>query len=117
MRRIGTVSRGIRLPIVVQGDDIVKIVVDQVLEASQSSYEPFEIRNKDIVGITESLVARAQGNYVTPADIAEDVRRDAILEEKDIIGNQSFLRDKVHMEEKLWVSLRHDFYRFLASIL
>ena len=74
MRHIGTVSRGIRLPIVVQGDDIVKIVVDQVLEASQSSYEPFEIRNKDIVGITESLVARAQGNYVTPADIAEDVR-------------------------------------------
>ena len=50
-------------------------------------------------------------------DIAEDVRRDAILEEKDIIGNQSFLRDKVHMAEKLWVSLRHDFYRFLASIL
>lgn len=50
-------------------------------------------------------------------DIAEDQRRDAILEEKDIIGNQSFLRDKVHMQEKLWISLRHDYYRFLATIM
>lgn len=74
MRRIGTVSRGIRLPIISKGDDIVRIIVDQILDASRSSYEPFEIRNRDIIGITESLVARAQGNYVTPADIAEDVR-------------------------------------------
>lgn len=74
MRKIGTVSRGIRLPVVVEGDDIVKIVTEGVIEASKSSYEPFEIRDRDVVGVTESLLARAQGNYVTTDDIANDVR-------------------------------------------
>lgn len=74
MRLIGTVSRGIRLPIITEGDNIVNIVVDQVMEASQSAYEPFTIKDRDIVGITESLLARAQGNYVTHEDIAADVR-------------------------------------------
>ena len=74
MRRIGTVSRGIRLPVVMEGDDIVKIVADGVLEASASEYEPFVIRDRDIVGVTESLLARAQGNYVSVDDIAADVK-------------------------------------------
>ncbi len=75
MRRIGTVSRGIRLPVLMEGDDIVTIVVNSILEASTSPYEPFAIRDRDIVGVTESLLARAQGNYVSIDDIAEDVRR------------------------------------------
>lgn len=74
MRRIGTVSRGIRLPVVVEGDDIVRVVTESVLDASKSSYGPFEIRDRDVVGVTESLVARAQGNYVTTEDIARDIR-------------------------------------------
>lgn len=73
MRKIGTVSRGIRLPVVMEGDDIVQIVVGGVLEASSSPYEPFAVRDRDIVGITESLLARAQGNYVSMDDIAADI--------------------------------------------
>lgn len=57
-----------------EGDDIVKIVVNGVLEASASEYEPFVIRDRDIIGVTESLLARAQGNYVSVDDIAADVR-------------------------------------------
>ena len=73
MRRIGTVSRGIRLPVIVEGDDIVSIVSNAILEASQSPYEPFAIRDQDVVGVTESLLARSQGNYVTLDDIAVDI--------------------------------------------
>ena len=71
-RRVGTVSRGIRCPIIRQGDDLVQIVADSVLEAAQS--EGFSIRDKDVISITESIVARAQGNYVTVNEIAEDVK-------------------------------------------
>ncbi len=74
MRGTGTVSRGIRLPVVVEGDDVVTIVTENILEASKSAYEPFEIRDHDVVGVTESLLARAQGNYVSTEDIARDVR-------------------------------------------
>lgn len=74
MRRVGTTARGIRLPVLKEGDDIVNIVVGSVIEASASEYEPFALRDGDIVGVTESLLARAQGNYVTLDDIAEDVR-------------------------------------------
>ena len=71
-RKIGTVSRGVRCPIIREGDNLVDIVVNSVLEAAQS--EGFELRNRDVVGITESIVARAQGNYATVDAIAEDVK-------------------------------------------
>ncbi len=71
-RRVGTVSRGIRCPIIRENDDLAKIVADSVLEAAE--YENFEIRDKDVISITESIVARAQGNYASVADIAADVK-------------------------------------------
>ncbi|MBQ3194359.1 MAG: coenzyme F420-0:L-glutamate ligase [Oscillospiraceae bacterium] len=71
-RKIGTVSRGIRCPIIREGDDLAKIVVDSVLEAAAS--EGYEMRNRDVVAITESVVARAQGNYASVDAIAADVR-------------------------------------------
>ena len=71
-RRIGTVSRGVRCPIIREGDNLVDIVVDSVLAAAES--EGFSLRNRDVIGITESIVARAQGNYATVQDIADDVK-------------------------------------------
>ena len=71
-RMVGTVSRGLRAPIIRQGDDIVDIVVNTVIEAAES--DGFEVRDRDIVAMTEAIVARAQGNYATIDDIAEDVR-------------------------------------------
>ena len=71
-RMVGTVSRGLRAPIIRQGDDIVDIVVNTVIEAAES--DGFSVRDKDIVAMTEAIVARAQGNYASVDDIAEDVR-------------------------------------------
>ena len=71
-RLIGTVSRGIRAPIIREGDDIAEIVVKSVLEASKS--EGFALRDRDVVAVTEAVVARAQGNYATVEQIAADVR-------------------------------------------
>ncbi len=71
-RMVGTVSRGVRAPIIRSGDDIVQIVTDSVLEAAR--VEGFEIRDRDIIAMTEAVVARAQGNYATTDDIAKDVR-------------------------------------------
>ena len=71
-RRVGTVSMGIRCPIIRQGDDLAKIVADSVLEAAE--IEGFSIKDRDVISITESIVARAQGNYATVKDIADDVR-------------------------------------------
>ena len=71
-RKIGTVSRGIRCPIIRQGDDLAQIVVTSVLEAdAQGGYS---IQDRDVIGITESVVARAQGNYASVDDIAADIR-------------------------------------------
>ena len=70
-RKVGTVSRGIRCPIIREGDDLAKIVVTSVLEAAES--EGYEIRNRDVVAVTESVVARAQGNYASVDGIAKDV--------------------------------------------
>ena len=72
-RRVGTVSRGIRCPIFREGDDLAKMVVDSVLEAAASD-DGFDVRDRDIVCITESVVARCQGNYAKVEDIAEDVK-------------------------------------------
>ena len=71
-RKTGTVVRGIRCPIIKQGDDLEKIVTSSVLAAAES--EGFSLRDRDVVAITESIVARAQGNYASVNDIAEDVR-------------------------------------------
>lgn len=71
-RLVGTVSRGIRAPIIRQGDDLARIVVDSVLAAAES--EGFALRDRDVIGITEAVVARSQGNYATVDQIAQDVR-------------------------------------------
>lgn len=71
-RLVGTVSRGIRCPIIRQGDDLAAIVTDSVLAAAAA--EGFDLSDRDVISITESVVARAQGNYATVDDIAEDVR-------------------------------------------
>ena len=71
-RRVGTISRGIRGPIIRQGDNLVDITVDSVLGAAES--EGFELRDRDVIALTESIVARAQGNYASVEDIAADVK-------------------------------------------
>ncbi|MBR5739541.1 MAG: coenzyme F420-0:L-glutamate ligase, partial [Lachnospiraceae bacterium] len=71
-RRVGTVSRGIRCPIIREGDDLAKIVTTSVLEASE--IEGFPLRDRDVIAVTESVVARSQGNYCTVADISADVK-------------------------------------------
>ncbi len=71
-RRVGTVSRGIRCPIIREGDDLSVIVTESVLEAAES--EGFSLRDRDVIAITESVVARSQGNYATVDDIAADVK-------------------------------------------
>ena len=71
-RKVGTISRGVRAPIIREGDDLATIVVDSVLDAAKS--ENYEMRDKDVVAVTEAIVARAQGNYAKIDDIAEDVK-------------------------------------------
>ncbi len=71
-RRIGTVSRGVRAPIIRQGDDIAEIVINSVLDAAKS--ENFELRDQDVIATTEAVVARAQGNYATVDQIAADIK-------------------------------------------
>lgn len=71
-RKVGTISRGIRCPIIRQGDNLSRIVVDSVIDAAES--EGFTLRDRDVVAVTESVVARAQGNYATVDAIAKDVR-------------------------------------------
>ena len=71
-RRVGTVSRGIRCPIIRKGDDLAAIVAESVLQAAES--EGFALRDRDVIAVTESVVARAQGNYCSVDDIAADVR-------------------------------------------
>jgi len=71
-KMVGTISRGIRTPIIRSGDNLVNIVVDSILTAAKS--EDFEIRDRDIIATTEAIVARSQNNYATIEDIAEDVK-------------------------------------------
>ena len=71
-RRVGTVSRGIRCPIIREGDDLAEIVVNSVIEASEA--EGFSLHDRDVISITESVVARSQGNYASVDAIAKDVR-------------------------------------------
>lgn len=71
-RKVGTVSRGVRCPIIREGDNLPEIVVNSVLEAAES--EGFSLRDRDVIAVTESVVARSQGNYATIEDIAADVK-------------------------------------------
>ena len=71
-RKVGTISRGIRCPIIREGDDLIKITCDSILEACE--YEGFSLRDRDVIALTESIVARAQGNYASIDDIANDVK-------------------------------------------
>ena len=71
-RKVGTVSRGIRCPIIREGDNLVEMTVNSVLEAAES--EGFSLRDRDVIALTESIVARAQGNYAKVSDIAADVK-------------------------------------------
>lgn len=71
-RFVGTTSRGLRAPIIREGDDLKKIVVDTLLGAVDAG--EFEIGTKDVLAVTESIVARAQANYATTEDIAQDVK-------------------------------------------
>lgn len=72
MRTIGTVVRGVRAPIIKSGDDLAKIVVDSVLAAQKE--EGFKFRDRDIIAVTEAVVGKAEGNFVTVDDIAKDVK-------------------------------------------
>ena len=71
-RLVGTISRGVRAPIIREGDNIAKIVADSVIACAKS--EGFELRDRDVISVTEAVVARAQGNYATVDDIANDVK-------------------------------------------
>ena len=71
-RKVGTISRGIRCPIIREGDNLVDIAVTSVLEAAES--DNFSLRDRDVIALTESIVARSQGNYASVQDIADDVR-------------------------------------------
>ena len=72
-RYVGVSVYGVRMPIIKQGDDIASIISDKLIQAYNTSYQPITLDNCDIVGITESFLARAQGNYVTLDDIADDI--------------------------------------------
>ena len=71
-RKIGTVSRGVRCPIIREGDDLAAIVSQSVLSAAEA--EGFELRDRDVIAVTESIVAREQGNYASVDAIAADVK-------------------------------------------
>jgi F420-0:gamma-glutamyl ligase len=72
MRRVGTVVRGIRTPIIKHGDDLVEIVTDSLIKASKS--ENFEFKDKDVIGVTEAVVGITQGNYVTLEQLVQEIR-------------------------------------------
>ena len=80
-KTVGTISRGIRTPIIRSGDNLVEIIADSVMAAAEE--EKFEIREKDIIAATEAIVARAQNNYATIEDIAKDVKNKF---ESDTVG-------------------------------
>ena len=93
-RRVGTISRGIRCPIIREGDNLVDITVESVLAAAES--EGFSLRDRDVIALTESIVARAQGNYVSVEDIAADVKAKLGGETVGVIFS-----DKIHALSKL----------------
>ncbi len=83
MRHIGTVVRGIRTPIITSGDDLINIVVDSIVKASKG--EKFELKNGDIIGITEAVVSISQQNYVTAEDVGKEVKKKFPVDEIALI--------------------------------
>ena len=94
-RRVGVEAHGVRLPVIQKGDNLIQIVADCLVEASRSPYAPFAIRDRDVVAVTESLVARAQGNIVTAdeiaADVGEKLPRDDVAVAFPILSRNRFL--------------------------
>ncbi|MCL2036448.1 MAG: coenzyme F420-0:L-glutamate ligase [Oscillospiraceae bacterium] len=87
MKKVGVVSRGICTPIIKQGMDLEKVVADSILEAASSEEGGFTLRDRDVVGVTESVVARSQGNYATLEQVAEDIKAKLNLPESgSVIG-------------------------------
>lgn len=82
-RAVGTISRGVRAPIIKKGDDLVQIVYDSVIEATKS--DNYEFRDRDIICVTEAVVAKAQGNYATIDDIAADIKNKFKADEIGVI--------------------------------
>ena len=78
-RRVGTITRGIRAPLAKAGDDVISLVTDSIKRACKD--EGFSLRNRDVIGITESLVARTQGNYASIYHIAADISQKTSAEE------------------------------------
>ncbi len=72
-RYVGTSVYGVRMPIITQGADIAHIIADTLTNAAESAYQPVSLNNRDIIGVTESFLARSQGNYVTLDDVASEV--------------------------------------------
>ena len=93
---MATVSRGIKAPIIREGDDIVKIVTDCVLSAARE--DGFEFHDRDVVAVTEAVVARAAGNYATVDNIGEDVKAKL---QKDIYKTAVCLPKDLGMEKEL----------------
>ena len=73
-RLVGTVSRGIRAPIIREGDDLAKLVTECVLDAAKDDEWGFKVHDRDVIALTEAIAARAQGNYASVDDIAQDIR-------------------------------------------
>ena len=96
MENIGVISMGIKAPIIREGDNLTDIVINSVLEATWNGHtNKYDLNDRDIIGITESVVARAQGNYVTVDEIAEDIKKkfnnpDVIVVEKPIYSRNRF---------------------------
>ncbi|MFN2363750.1 MAG: coenzyme F420-0:L-glutamate ligase [Halarsenatibacteraceae bacterium] len=82
MRTTGTIARGIRTPIIKEGDNLVEIVVESLLSAQRENN--FEFKDKDVIAVTESILARSQGNYITVDDIAKEIQEE--FSGKDGIG-------------------------------
>lgn len=93
-RMVGTVSRGLRAPIIRSGDDLSEIVCGSVMQAVENG--EFEVRDRDIIAMTEAIVARAQGNYAAVSDIAADVR--------EKLGGETYRR---HIPDTQPQPLRH----------
>ena len=101
-RMLGTVSRGVRAPIIREGDDLRKIVTQCVLEAAGQQTDGFEIRDRDVICMTEAIVARAQGNYATVQDIAADVQAKFGADTVGIIvGGRLVYENALHADEDL----------------
>ena len=75
-RKLGTISMGVRCPIIKEGDDLCSIVVNSIMEACEE--ENIKLHDRDIVAVTESVVARAQGNYATVSQIATDIKNNMV---------------------------------------